>query len=46
LFVSIERFLSSLDIYTKIPLNGVMTDIVIKIMVEALTSLALAGRDD
>jgi len=43
-FESIERFLSSLDIYTKIPLNGVMTDIVMKIMVEVLTSLALATK--
>jgi hypothetical protein len=44
LFESIENFLSRLDIYTKIPLTGAMTDIVIKIMVEVLTTLALATK--
>ena len=44
LFESIESFLARLDIYTKIPLTAVMTDIVIKIMVEVLNTLALATK--
>ena len=44
LFESIENFLSRLDIYTKISLTGAMTNIVIKIMVEVLTTLALATK--
>ena len=44
LFGSIESFLSRLDIYTKILLTAAMTGIVIKIMVEVLTTLALATK--
>jgi hypothetical protein len=44
LFESIENFLSRLDIYTKIPLTAAMTDIIIKIIVEVLTTLALATK--
>ena len=44
LFESIESFLARLDIYTKIPLTAAMTDIVIKIMVEVLNTLALATK--
>jgi hypothetical protein len=44
LFESIESFLSRLEIYTKIPLTEAMTDIVIKIMVEVLSTLALATK--
>ena len=44
LFESIENFLSRLDIYTKIPLTEAMTDIIIKIIVEVLTTLALATK--
>jgi hypothetical protein len=44
LFESIENFLRRLEIYTKIPLTEAMTDIVIKIMVEVLSTLALATK--
>ena len=44
LFESIESFLARLDIYTKVPLTAAMTDIVIKIMVETLNTLALATK--
>ena len=44
LFESIENFLSRLDIYTKISLTAAMTDIIIKIIVEVLTTLALATK--
>jgi hypothetical protein len=44
LFGSIERFLSRLDIYTRIPLTPAVTDVVIKILVEILSTLAIATR--
>jgi len=44
LLESIGNFLNRLDIYTKIPLTAAMTDIVVKILVEVLTTLALATR--
>ena len=44
LLESIGNFLNRLDIYTRIPLTAAMTDIVVKILVEVLTTLALATR--
>lgn len=44
LFESIENFLNRFDIYTKIPPTAAMTDIIVKIMVELLSTLALATR--
>jgi hypothetical protein len=44
LLESIENFLSRLDIYTKIPPTAAMTEIVVKILVELLSTLALATR--
>ena len=44
LFEAIERFLSRLDIYTRIPLTPAITDVVIKILVEVLSTLAMATR--
>jgi hypothetical protein len=44
LFESVERFLSRLEIYMGIPLTPAMTDVVIKIMVEILSTLALATK--
>jgi hypothetical protein len=44
LFESIERFLSRLDIYTRIPLTPAITDVVIKILAEVLSTLAIATR--
>ncbi|KAH9983483.1 hypothetical protein BJV74DRAFT_618971 [Russula compacta] len=42
LLESIELFLKRLDIYTKIPHTVALTEIVVKIMVELLSTLALA----
>lgn len=44
LFESIERFLGRLEIYTKITLSEAMKDIVVKIMVEVISTLALATK--
>jgi hypothetical protein len=44
LLESIEHFLRRLDIYTKIPPTPAMTEIVVKIMVELLSTLALATK--
>lgn len=44
LFECVENFLRRLEIYTEIPLNPTMTDILIKIMVELLSVLALATK--
>ena len=44
LFESIEHFLKRLDIYTKIPPTPVMAEILVKIMVELLSSLGLATK--
>ena len=41
---SIEHFLKRLDIYTRIPATPLLNGIVVKILVELLTSLALATR--
>ena len=40
----IEHFLNRLDIYTKIPPTVSMTEIIIKILVELLSVLALATK--
>jgi hypothetical protein len=44
LFECLGSFLRRLEIYTTIPPNPMMTDIVIKIMVELLSVLALATK--
>ena len=41
---SIEHFLNRLDIYTKIPLTVSMTEMVVKILVELLSTLASATK--
>ena len=45
LLESIEDFLNRLDIYTRIPPTLVMDKMVIKIMAELLSTLALATRE-
>jgi hypothetical protein len=45
LFESIGNFVQRLDIYTKIPLTTAMTNMVIKIIVELLSTLALATKE-
>ena len=44
LLESIELFLNRLDIYTKVPPTLAMTEIIVKIMVELLSTLALATK--
>ena len=44
LLSSIERFLNRLNIYTTIPLTGNMTEIIVKIMVELISTLALVTK--
>jgi hypothetical protein len=44
LLESIEHFLNRLDIYTKIPPTAAMTEVVVKILVELLSTLALATK--
>ena len=41
---SIENFLSRLDIYTKIPLTAAMANVIMKILVEVLSTLSLATK--
>jgi len=42
---SIEHFLSRLDIYTKIPHDPALDKMVVKIMVELLSTLALVTKE-
>jgi len=44
LLESIEHFLNRLNIYTRIPLTVVMAEVIIKIMVELLSTLALVTK--
>ena len=44
LLESVEHFLSRLDIYTKIPPTPSMTEMIVKILVELLSILALATK--
>ena len=44
LFESIERFLSRLDIYTRIPLIPAMANVVVKMIAEVLSILAVATK--
>jgi hypothetical protein len=44
LLESIEHFLSRLDIYTKIPPTAAITEVVVKILVELLSTLALTTK--
>ena len=44
LFESTENFLRRLDIYTKIPPTRGMTEVIVKVLVELLSILALATQ--
>jgi hypothetical protein len=44
LLESIERFVSRLDIYTRIPPTVAMAEMIVKIMVEILSTLALVTK--
>jgi len=45
LLESIEHFLKRLDIYTRTPATAAMDEVVVKIMVELLATLALATKE-
>ena len=45
LLESIEHFLNRLDIYTRMPRTLAMDEMIVKIMVELLSTLALATRE-
>ena len=45
LIESIQHFFSRLDIYTRIPPTPVMDDMVVKIILELLSTLALTTKD-
>ena len=44
LFECLGNFLKRLEIYTAVPVTPLMTDIIVKIMVELLSVLALATK--
>jgi hypothetical protein len=44
LIESIEHFLSRLEIYTKLPATAAMGKIIVKIMVELLSTIALVTK--
>ncbi len=44
LFVSFENFLSRLNIYAEIPLTPALTNVLVKIVVELIHTLALATK--
>ena len=44
LFECLGSFLKRLGIYTTIPLNSMMTEVIVKIMLELLSVLALASK--
>jgi hypothetical protein len=45
LLESVENFLSRLDIYTQIPPSPAMDEMVVKIMVELISTLAVATKE-
>jgi hypothetical protein len=44
LLESIEHFINRLDIYTRVPSTGAMAEILVKIMVELISTLALVTK--
>ena len=44
LLESIEHFMNRLDMYTRVPLTGAMTEMIVKIMVELIFMLALVTK--
>ena len=45
IFERVENFFRCLEIYTKVPPTAVMTDIIVKIMVEILNIFAIATKE-
>jgi hypothetical protein len=44
LFESIEHFVNRLNIHTRVPLTGAMAEVLVKIMVELISTLALVTK--
>jgi len=44
LLESIEHFINRLDIYTRIPSTGAMAEMIVKIMVELISTLTLVTK--
>ena len=45
IFVRIESFFKRLELYTKVPPTSAMTDVIVKIMIEVLSILAVATKE-
>jgi len=44
LLESMAHFMNRLDMYTRVPLTGAMTEMIVKIMVEMISTLALVTK--
>ena len=44
LLESVEHFINRLDIYTRVPSTGAMTELLVKIIVELISTLALVTK--
>jgi hypothetical protein len=44
LLETIEHFINRLDIYTRVPSTGAMTEAIVKIMAEIISTLALVTK--
>jgi hypothetical protein len=45
IFVRIEGFFKRLESYTEVPPTAAMTDVIVKIMIEILSILAIATKE-
>jgi len=45
IFVRIESFFKRLESYTRVPPTTAMTDVIVKIMIEVLSLLAIATKE-
>jgi len=45
IFVRIESFFKRLESYTEVPPTAAMTDVIVKIMIEVLSILAVATKE-
>ena len=45
IFVRIENFFKRLESYTEVPPTSAMTDVIVKIMIEVLSILAIATKE-
>ena len=45
IFVRIQSFFKRLELYTKVPPTSAMADVIVKIMIEVLSILAIATKE-